>query len=167
MSNGTKPVGGSAAGRDGNGEYGVRVFQRVPSDRRAQNMMSVQDKTAAGKRRGQALTGALAGVAVIAVLVAVFIGIQVSDDDDKTHPGCCARGQPARRGARAGAERARRRAEPAGPGRSPSSTRPCRAKPVVKAGKGDVTKLVVTQIIAGKGPAGSQPGQTIRPTTSA
>ena len=44
--------------------------------------MSVQDKTA-GKRRGQALTGALAGVAVIAVLVAVFVGIQVRDDDDK------------------------------------------------------------------------------------
>ncbi len=44
--------------------------------------MSVQDKTGTSSR-GQALTGAFAGVAVLAVLVAVYIGIQVSDGDDK------------------------------------------------------------------------------------
>ena len=61
-------------------EYGVRSLRACPVEE-SPNQMSVQDKTGTS-RRGQALTGAFAGVAVIAVLVAVYIGIQVSDGDD-------------------------------------------------------------------------------------
>jgi peptidylprolyl isomerase len=124
--------------------------------------MSAQDKTASS-RRGQALAGALAGVAVIAVLVAVFIGIQVSDGDDK----------PAAAGAYATAEPGAAPSEPAAvapsePAAAPSQPAPAQVQPdpallkapVVKAGKGKVTDLVVTEIVAGKGPK-LQAGQTI------
>ncbi|MFC3385111.1 FKBP-type peptidyl-prolyl cis-trans isomerase [Couchioplanes azureus] len=114
--------------------------------------MSVQDKTA-GKRRGQALTGALAGVAVIAVLVAVFVGIKVSGDDDKEQAAAPAATTPA---AAASA--------PPAPGEPPAQAPADPAlqqKPVVKAGSGDVTKLVVKQLIVGKGPKLTA-GQTIR-----
>ncbi|OJF11441.1 FKBP-type peptidyl-prolyl cis-trans isomerase, partial [Couchioplanes caeruleus] len=111
--------------------------------------MSVQDKTA-GKRRGQALTGALAGVAVIAVLVAVFVGIKMSDDDEKqsaaaTAPAAGAPAQPA----------------PSAPPAQAPVDPALQKKPVVEAGSGDVTKLVVKQLIAGKGPKLAA-GQTIR-----
>ena len=122
--------------------------------------MSVQDKTA-GKRRGQALTGALAGVAVIAVLVAVFIGIQVSGDDDKNSSAPAAT-QPA------AAEPSAPAAEPSAPAPEPSAPAAqtpldpaLQEKPVVKAGKGDVTKLVVKPLITGKGPKLTA-GQTIQ-----
>jgi peptidylprolyl isomerase len=122
--------------------------------------MSVQDKTAAGKRRAQALSGVLAGVAVIAVLVAVFIGIQVSDDDDKTTPAAAApaASQPAAEPAPVPSEPA---AEPSRPAPvQPSLAAALQKKPVVKAGKGDVTKLVVTELVKGTGPE-LQPGQTL------
>ncbi|GAA2587765.1 hypothetical protein GCM10010435_77590 [Winogradskya consettensis] len=131
------------------------------SDRRIQNTMSVQDKTAS-KRRGQALTGALAGVAVIVVLVAVFIGIQVSDDDKTTSAAAPAASAPV---AEAPSEAAPQATEPA-----PQASAPPQAavdpalqqKPVVKAGTGGrLTKLVVTPIIVGKGPAVAA-GQTIQ-----
>nr|WP_067499713.1 FKBP-type peptidyl-prolyl cis-trans isomerase [Actinoplanes sp. TFC3] len=118
--------------------------------------MSVQDKTA-GKRRGQALAGALAGVAVIAVLVAVFIGIQVAGGDDKTTTTSAA--APAASAAAPSA---------AAPEPVPSDAAPQTAadpalqqKPEITAGKGDVTKLVVTPIIVGKGPKLTA-GQTIQ-----
>ncbi|GIM74737.1 FKBP-type peptidyl-prolyl cis-trans isomerase [Winogradskya consettensis] len=123
--------------------------------------MSVQDKTAS-KRRGQALTGALAGVAVIVVLVAVFIGIQVSDDDKTTSAAAPAASAPV---AEAPSEAAPQATEPA-----PQASAPPQAavdpalqqKPVVKAGTGGrLTKLVVTPIIVGKGPAVAA-GQTIQ-----
>src|SRR4051812_28459640 len=78
-------VGGSVEVRPGltpPGEYGVRSLAACPVRQESPNQMSVQDKTGTS-RRGQALSGAFAGVAVIAVLVAVYIGIQVSDGDDK------------------------------------------------------------------------------------
>jgi len=123
--------------------------------------MTVQDKTGSS-RRGQALSGAFAGVAVIAVLVAVYVGIQVSDDKQ----------QPAAASANAAASAdpaATAPAQPAEP--APSQAAPPAAQtpldpalqtaPVVKAGKGKVTELKVTQIVAGKGPK-LQPGQTIQ-----
>ncbi|MGA5298790.1 FKBP-type peptidyl-prolyl cis-trans isomerase [Nucisporomicrobium flavum] len=119
--------------------------------------MSVQDKTA-GKRRGQALTGALAGVAVIAVLVAVFIGIQVSDDDDKpaaTSAPAAATSEPAQ------AQPSAPAAEPSAPAAQTPLDPALKEKPVVKAGKGKVTKLVVKELIAGKGPKLTA-GQTIQ-----
>lgn len=119
--------------------------------------MSVQDKTAAGKRRAQALAGVLAGVAVIVVLVAVFVGIQVSDDDDETTPAAAA--PAASQPAPAPSEPAAAPSQPAAPVQ-PKLDPALQKKPVVKAGKGDVTKLVVTELVKGTGPA-LQPGQTL------
>ncbi|MEV4704435.1 FKBP-type peptidyl-prolyl cis-trans isomerase [Actinoplanes sp. NPDC049316] len=122
--------------------------------------MSVQDKTA-GKRRGQALTGALAGVAVIAVLVAVFIGIQVSGDDEPKNTAAAA-SQPAQTEPSApAAEPSAPAAEPSEPAAQTPLDPALKEKPVVKAGKGKVTKLVVKQLIAGKGPKLTA-GQTIQ-----
>ncbi|MEV8503581.1 FKBP-type peptidyl-prolyl cis-trans isomerase [Actinoplanes sp. NPDC051475] len=117
--------------------------------------MSGQDQTA-GKRRGQALTGALAGVAVIAVLVAVFVGIQVSDDDKgKQSAAPAAATEPAQAPSEPAA------AEPSAPPAQTALDPALKEKPVVKAGKGDVTKLVVKQLVAGKGPKLTA-GQTIQ-----
>lgn len=117
--------------------------------------MSGQDQTA-GNRRGQALTGALAGVAVIAVLVAVFVGIQVSDDDKgKQSAAPAAATEPAQAPSEPAA------AEPPAPPAQTALDPALKEKPVVKAGKGDVTKLVVKQLVAGKGPALTA-GQTIQ-----
>ncbi|WP_203835584.1 FKBP-type peptidyl-prolyl cis-trans isomerase [Winogradskya humida] len=130
--------------------------------------MSVQDKTAS-KRRGQALTGALAGVAVIVVLVAVFIGIQVSDDDKTTSAAAPAASAPAAEvpseAAPQASEPAPQATEPAPQASAPPQTAvdpALKEKPVVKAGTGGrLTKLVVTPIIVGKGPA-VVAGQTIQ-----
>ena len=116
--------------------------------------MSVQDKTGMS-RRGQALTGALAGVAVIAVLVAVYIGIQVSDDEPAAPAAASAPAEPA---APAPTEPAPAPSEP--PAQTPLDPR-LQEPPVVKAGEGRVTELKVTEIIAGKGPK-LQAGQTIQ-----
>ena len=120
--------------------------------------MSVQDKTGTS-RRGQALTGALAGVAVIAVLVAVYIGIQVSDDEPAT-PAPAAASAPADPAAGAPTEPAPATSQPA---QAPQTALDPKLQepPVVKAGTGKVTELKVTEIIAGKGPK-LQAGQTIQ-----
>jgi peptidylprolyl isomerase len=117
--------------------------------------MSVQDKTGTS-RRGQALTGAFAGVAVIAVLVAVYVGIQVSDDDKAAAP--AAASAPADPAAAAPTEPAP--SQPAPAAQTPLDPA-LQQPPVVKAGTGKVTELKVTQIIAGKGPK-LQAGQTIQ-----
>ncbi|AGZ43238.1 FKBP-type peptidyl-prolyl cis-trans isomerase [Actinoplanes friuliensis] len=118
--------------------------------------MSVQDKTGTS-RRGQALTGAFAGVAVIAVLVAVYIGIQVSDDDETTPAAAPAASAPAQPPAEAPAEPAPSQPAPAAPAQvDPALQKP----PVIKAGKGAVKELLVTPVVAGKGPK-VQAGQTI------
>jgi peptidylprolyl isomerase len=104
------------------------------------------------KRRGQAIAGALAGVAVIAVLVAVFVGIQVSDDDETPAAGASA---PAAAAPDAVAP------EPSAPAAPQVQLDPAlQAPPEVAAGKGDVTELKVTPLIAGKGPKVTA-GQTL------
>ena len=119
--------------------------------------MSVQDKTGSS-RRGQALSGAFAGVAVIAVLVAVYIGIQVSDGDDKA-------AAPAAASAPAAAAPTEPAPAPTEPAQPPAAQTPLdpalQQPPVVKAGKGKVSELKVTEIIAGKGPKLTA-GQTIQ-----
>jgi peptidylprolyl isomerase len=123
--------------------------------------MSVQDKTGTS-RRGQALTGAFAGVAVIAVLVAVYIGIQVSDDPAPAVPAAAAASAPADQAAPAPTEPAPAPSQPAEPPAAQTPLDPAlQQPPVVKAGKGKVTELKVTPIIAGKGPK-LQAGQTIQ-----
>jgi peptidylprolyl isomerase len=123
--------------------------------------MSAQDKTGTS-RRGQAITGALAGVAVIAVLVAVYVGIQLSDDDEKpTAAPTAAVSQPA---GEVPAEQLPSEPAPA-PAQSAPAGRPqldpaLQKPPVVEPGKGDVTELKVTTLIEGKGPK-LVAGQTI------
>ena len=120
--------------------------------------MSVQDKPGTN-RRVQALTGALAGVAVIAVLVVVYIGIQVSDGEDDKAAAPAAASAPA---APAPTEPAPAPTDAAAPPAAQTPLDPAlQEPPVVKAGKGKVTKLKVTEIIAGKGPK-LQAGQTIQ-----
>ncbi|WP_305784519.1 FKBP-type peptidyl-prolyl cis-trans isomerase [Symbioplanes lichenis] len=122
--------------------------------------MSVQDKTA-GKRRSQALLGALAGVAVIVVLVAVFVGVQLSDDDSTSTAA------PAPAAPSAAAPSPEASAEPVPPAGDPSAPTgeidpALQQKPDVKAGGTKrLTELVVTPIIEGKGPKVTA-GQTIQ-----
>ncbi|MFF3867436.1 FKBP-type peptidyl-prolyl cis-trans isomerase [Micromonospora sp. NPDC001898] len=102
-------------------------------------------KAAEAKRRRQSILGALAGLAVVAVLVGVFVVVNQGDDDA---PGEFASAPSA--GASAPS------AEPTAPPapQLPEGTDPALAtKPKVEAGKGELKKLVVTTLIKGKGPA--------------
>ena len=106
---------------------------------------TVAERAAATKRRGQALIGAAAGLAVIAVLVGVFVWVQQSGGDS-----------PA-----ASAPAAAESAAPAPVPSAPAAVDPAlQTKPVVKAGTGALTKLAVKPIILGTGPAITK-GQTI------
>jgi peptidylprolyl isomerase len=121
--------------------------------------MSVQDKTA-GKRRSQALLGALAGVAVIVVLVAVFVGIQLSDDDSDS----AAAPAPVASAPASAPAASPEAVPPAGDPSAPTGEidPALRQKPEVKAGGTTrLTKLVVTPIVEGKGPKVTA-GQTIQ-----
>ena len=96
-------------------------------------------KTAEPARRGQAIGGALAGVAVIALLVVVFLIARTGSDGEET---------PAAAPPAAGT---------AAPAQTPSE--PARAldprlreKPVVEAGRGKLTELTVTPLVRGTGP---------------
>jgi FKBP-type peptidyl-prolyl cis-trans isomerase len=110
------------------------------------------ENAALGKRRGQAIAGALAGVAVIAVLVAVFVGIQLSDGDETPAASAPAASAPA---ADPQAEQPAEQpsaAPPADPQAQTQLDPALQTKPKVAAGKGDVTKLKVTPVIKGTGP---------------
>jgi peptidylprolyl isomerase len=111
------------------------------------------------KRRGQAYAGGITGVAVIVVLVAVFIGIKAADDGKPTPqaaPAPAASQQAAPPPAEADPQ-----APPSQPAAPQIAVPPALAQPpVVKGGTGTLTKLKVTTLIPGDGPA-VQPGQTI------
>ncbi|MET8152771.1 FKBP-type peptidyl-prolyl cis-trans isomerase [Actinoplanes sp. NPDC049668] len=112
--------------------------------------MSAQDKTGTS-RRGQALIGALAGVAVIVILVVVYIAIQASDDDEPAATPTPVATQPA----------AQAPEEPAPSQAAPAAIDPALQKPpVVKPGTGDVKELKVTTLVEGKGPK-VEAGQTL------
>ncbi|MEV4348870.1 FKBP-type peptidyl-prolyl cis-trans isomerase [Actinoplanes sp. NPDC049596] len=118
--------------------------------------MSSPVSTDARKRRGQAIGGAVAGVAVIAVLVAVFVTVRNNDDGTPT-------AQPAAAPASAAAP-----AEVAPTQAAPSESAPAQVEtpaalskePEVKGGQGKLSKLAVTALVPGTGPA-VQKGQTI------
>ena len=108
------------------------------------------ENAALGKRRGQAIAGAFAGVAVIAVLVAVFVGIQLSDDDKTPAASAPVASAPA-----AADPQGQPSAPPAGDQQQAQTQLDpaLQTKPKVAAGKGDVTALKVTPVIKGTGPA--------------
>jgi len=109
------------------------------------------------KRRGQAVAGGLAGVAVVAVLIAVFVGIKVSDDDKPAAAGAPAAAPPS-------AEAPPSADAPAPtqpPAPAPVDTPPALAKaPVVKGGTGTLADLRVTPLVKGTGPE-VKAGETI------
>ncbi|SCG45878.1 FKBP-type peptidyl-prolyl cis-trans isomerase [Micromonospora inositola] len=108
-------------------------------------------KAAEAKRRRQSLLGALAGVAVVAVLIGVFVVVNSGGDDKKPAAGTPSATAPAPEAT-----------APAAPQQQlPEGADPALAtKPKVDPGKGELTKLTVTPLIKGNGPA-VKAGQTI------
>jgi peptidylprolyl isomerase len=113
----------------------------------------------AAKRRGQAVAGALAGVGVVAVLVAVFVGVKAGASEEPSVPEAAAQpaaSEPAQQPPSSAPEPAPTQPQPAA-----VETPPALAKqPVVKAGTGTLKKLAVTQLVRGTGPA-VKAGQTV------
>lgn len=108
-------------------------------------------KAAEAKRRRQAWAGGLAGVAVVAVLITVFVLVGGGDDKPANQAGATpSASAPAPDAAGA----------PPAP-QLPEGTDPALGtKPTVEAGKGELKKLTVTPLIKGTGPAVTK-GQTI------
>lgn len=101
------------------------------SEKRAAAKIAAE-RAAAAKRRRQAILGALAGLAVVAVLIGVFMLVGNGKDD------------------------------PAEPAAAPSAgfDPALNSKPAATKGSGPLTKLTVTPLITGTGPA-TQAGQEI------
>ncbi|MBU2669233.1 FKBP-type peptidyl-prolyl cis-trans isomerase [Actinoplanes bogorensis] len=114
------------------------------------------------KRRTQAVAGAVAGVAVIAVLVTVFVTVRGGDPEPAAQPAAAAPSaeavQPTPEAVEpeASAPAAPEPAQPA-PVNTPDQLK---KQPVVKAGTGTLTELKVTPLVAGRGPA-VKAGQTV------
>ncbi len=108
------------------------------------------EPAADARRRGQAIAGALAGVGVVAALVAAFVVVQVTGAAEDPAPAPAAAPPPAASQAPAQPEAA-----------PPADLDPAlQTAPKISAGKGRVTKLVVTPLVRGTGPA-VEAGQTI------
>jgi FKBP-type peptidyl-prolyl isomerase-like protein len=117
--------------------------------------MSNPVQTTAG--RGRAIAGALAGVAVVALLVVVFFVVRNTDDDKAGQPAAAPAGAasaPAPEQPPAGQP-----SEPAAPSAPPVDPR-LQSEPKITAGKGKLTKLVVTPLVPGRGPK-VKAGQTL------
>ncbi|MBO4207622.1 peptidylprolyl isomerase [Micromonospora echinofusca] len=111
------------------------------------------ERAAAARRRRQAVLGALAGLAVVVVLIGVFVAVGRGGDDDKAEPGTASSA-----GATAGAPE-----QPADKGFPPlpaGADPALGTKPTVAKGTGTLTKLTATPLIKGTGPA-AQAGQQI------
>lgn len=104
-------------------------------------------KAAEAKRRRQSILGAAAGVLAVAALVGGLIWMNSGDDDKKPTAGQSA-------SASAPAQEQQPTAAAPAPQQLPPGADPALAKePKVGAGKGELTKLTVTTLIKGKGPA--------------
>jgi peptidylprolyl isomerase len=131
-------------------------------ERPAANRPTSAESAADARRRGQAVIGALAGLAVVLVLVAVFVGVKVSGDDDSTAP--AAAPAPSAQAA----EPTPAAPEPTDPAaQAPSEPAPINTpaalskRPAVAPGGTEkLTKLKVTSLVKGTGPK-VQTGQTI------
>ncbi|MGK5681718.1 FKBP-type peptidyl-prolyl cis-trans isomerase [Actinoplanes sp. URMC 104] len=114
------------------------------------------------KRRSQAVAGAVAGVAVVAVLVTVFATVR-GGDDKPAQPAAAPppASVPADATPEAVPSEAPSAAQPSEAAPAPVETPPELSKqPVVKAGTGTLKDLKVTPLVAGRGPA-VKAGQTI------
>ncbi|MFC8851235.1 MULTISPECIES: FKBP-type peptidyl-prolyl cis-trans isomerase [unclassified Micromonospora] len=101
-------------------------------------------KAAEKKRRLQSILGALAGLAVVGVLITVFVVVNQGKDDAPEQPAAApSASEPAEEQPTA----------PPAPQLPEGSDPALATKPKVEAGKGELTKLKVTTLIEGKGPA--------------
>lgn len=107
--------------------------------------MSDRVQTTAG--RGRAVAGALAGVAVVAILVVVFFVVRAGGDEQPGTPAAA----PAPAVSAPAEQPAEVPSQPAGQS-APAVDPRLTTAPEIKAGKGDVTKLVVTPLVPGRGP---------------
>jgi peptidylprolyl isomerase len=111
------------------------------------------------KRRTQSLAGALTGVAIVVVLAVVFFVVK-NDDSDKSSKSA-APAPAAAASAPAAAADTPAAQPPAESAPAAVDTPAALAKePDVQAGKGKLTKLVITPLVTGTGPAVAK-GQTI------
>jgi peptidylprolyl isomerase len=118
----------------------------------AADQPTAAERAGNAKRRSQALLGAAAGAVVIAVIVGVFIWVGNADTTTPAVPAAAAS---------APAAPAPAPSAPAAPPPGAVQADPAlQTKPTVKAGKGTLSKLVVTRLVKGKGPAVVK-GQTI------
>jgi peptidylprolyl isomerase len=122
--------------------------QMTKAERRAAAKAAAA-KAAAAKRRRQAVVGAFAGLAAVGVIVAAFVVFSRSDDSGST----AGAGGPT-----PGSDASPTQATfpPLPEGADPALGK----KPTATAGTGNLTKLTVTPLIEGKGPA-AKAGQTI------
>ena len=113
------------------------------------------------RRRGQAIAGAVAGVGVVVVLVALFIGVRLAGRP--AHPAAApapaAAASAAPPSAAAPSQAPQTAANPAAPStvKTPAALR---GRPVVKAGSGTLSTLKVTYLVRGGGPK-VRVGQTV------
>jgi peptidylprolyl isomerase len=135
--------------------------QRMTKGERRAAAKAAAARAAQVKKRNQALAGAGAGLAVVAILVAVFfIARGGSDGEDVGSPALTTTASPSPTAA----------AEPEAPATQPpagdfppvpaGADPALKTKPQVKAGSGTPSKLTVTPLIKGKGPA-AKAGQNI------
>jgi peptidylprolyl isomerase len=135
-------------------------WQSMSKSERRAAAKAAAAKAAAAKRRRQAIAGALAGLAVIGVIVAAFVFLGPGDSDDASDT------TASNPSASAGTPPADAPANPANPANPavpplPEGADPALGtKPATSAGQGDVTKLTVTPLVQGKG-ATSAAGQSI------
>jgi peptidylprolyl isomerase len=108
------------------------------------------------ERRVQAIAGAIGGVAVVLVLVAVFVIVKLTGDDTPSNQAAASAPLPSVAASPAAPTDAPTDAPTAPPSqpappKSVNTPPALRNKPVVKAGTGTVSALKVTYLVQGKG----------------
>jgi peptidylprolyl isomerase len=128
-------------------------WQSMTKSERRAAAKAAAARAAAAKQRRQAIIGALAGLAVVGVIVGAFLVFGGGSDDPKSTNGTAA--APAASAPATGAP-ANAAFPPLPPGADPALGK----KPTTSAGTGNVSKLTVTPLIQGTGPAAAA-GQNI------
>jgi peptidylprolyl isomerase len=123
------------------------MSDQVQSAEPAAYQPTTAEQAANAKRRGQAIVGALAGLGVVAALVAAFVVVQVTGAGEDPAP---AAAPPA------AASEAPAEAPPAATQLDPA----LQTAPEITAGKGKLSKVAVTPLVRGTGPAVTA-GQTV------
>jgi peptidylprolyl isomerase len=128
-------------------------WQSMTKSERRAAAKAAAAKAAAAKQRRQAIIGALAGLAVVGVIIGAFVVFRDSGDADKTGGTPAAAATPAASATAA--------APPAAFPPLPAGADPALGKkPATTAGKGALTKLTVTPLVQGTG-AAAKAGQNI------